>query len=60
MQRPAGTSRDAAELAVVTEWGVADERGEVTPCGSEQAARQLAAETGGQSAYRRTWTTGSA
>ena len=40
-----------------TEWGVADERGEITACESEQAARQLQAASGGELVYRRTWIT---
>ena len=42
---------------VKTEWGVADERGGITACESEQAARQLQAASGGGLAYRRTWIT---
>jgi hypothetical protein len=44
------------ELAM-TEWGVADERGQITVCESEQAARQLQAASGGELVYRRTWIT---
>jgi hypothetical protein len=40
-----------------TEWGVADERGQITACESEQAARQLQAASGGEVVYRRTWIT---
>jgi hypothetical protein len=40
-----------------TEWGVADERGGITACESEQAARQLQAASGGELVYRRTWIT---
>jgi hypothetical protein len=40
-----------------TEWGVADERGQITTCESEQAARQLQAASGGELVYRRTWIT---
>jgi len=40
-----------------TEWGVAYERGEITACESEQAARQLQAASGGELVYRRTWIT---
>lgn len=40
-----------------TEWGVADERGRITACESEQAARQLQAACGGELVYRRTWIT---
>ena len=40
-----------------TEWGVAYERGRITACESEQAARQLQAATGGELVYRRTWIT---
>ena len=37
-----------------TEWGVAYERGGITACESEQAARQLQAASGGELVYRRT------
>lgn len=40
-----------------TEWGVAYERGGITACESEQAARQLQATSGGELVYRRTWIT---
>jgi hypothetical protein len=40
-----------------TEWGVAYERGQITACESEQAARQLQAASGGELVYRRTWIT---
>ncbi len=40
-----------------TEWGVANERGQITACESEQAARQLQAASGGELVYRRTWIT---
>ncbi len=40
-----------------TEWGVADERGRITVCENEQAARQLQAASGGELVYRRTWIT---
>jgi hypothetical protein len=40
-----------------TEWGVASERGRITVCESEQAARQLQAACGGELVYRRTWIT---
>jgi hypothetical protein len=40
-----------------TEWGVAYERGRITACESEQAARQLQAASGGELVYRRTWIT---
>jgi hypothetical protein len=42
---------------VKTEWGVAYERGGITACESEQAARQLQAASGGELVYRRTWIT---
>jgi hypothetical protein len=42
---------------VKTEWGVAYERGRITACESEQAARQLQAASGGELVYRRTWIT---
>jgi hypothetical protein len=44
------------EMAKI-EWGVAYERGGITACESEQAARQLQAASGGELAYRRTWIT---
>ena len=37
-----------------TEWGVAYERGGITACESEQAARQVQAVSGGELVYRRT------
>ena len=40
-----------------TEWGVAYERGRITACECEQAARQLQAASGGELVYRRTWIT---
>jgi hypothetical protein len=40
-----------------TEWGVANERGGITACESERAARQLHAASGGELVYRRTWIT---
>ena len=40
-----------------TEWGVAYERGGITACESERAARQLQAASGGELVYRRTWIT---
>jgi hypothetical protein len=49
--------RGAIVLTAQTEWGVTDEQGKITPCASEQAARQLAADTGGHAAYRRIWLT---
>jgi hypothetical protein len=44
------------EMAKI-EWGVAYERGGITACESEQAARQLQAASGGELVYRRTWIT---
>jgi hypothetical protein len=41
-------------MSTMTEWGVARDHG-VIPCESEQAARQLAAETGGELTRRRTY-----
>jgi hypothetical protein len=40
-----------------TEWGVANERGQITACESEQAAWKLQAASGGELVYRRTWIT---
>jgi len=55
------TAADPVEACIrqlaKTEWGVADERGRVTVCESEQAARQLQAACGGELVYRRTWIT---
>lgn len=42
---------------VKTEWGVAYERGGITACESERAARQLQATSGGELVFRRTWIT---
>ena len=42
---------------VKIEWGVAYERGGITACESERAARQLQASSGGELVYRRTWIT---
>ena len=42
---------------VKTEWGVSYERGGITACESERAARQLQAATGGELVSRRTWIT---
>jgi hypothetical protein len=44
------------EMAKI-EWGVVYERGGITACESEQAARQLQAASGGELVYRRTWIT---
>ncbi len=41
------------EMAKI-EWGVVYERGGITACESEQAARQLQAASGGELVYRRT------
>ena len=40
-----------------TEWGVANEQGQITACESQQAAWQLHAASGGELVYRRTWIT---
>jgi hypothetical protein len=48
---------DRIRELVKTEWGVAYERGRVTACESEQAARKLQAASGGELVYRRTWIT---
>jgi hypothetical protein len=48
--------RNICEMAK-TEWGVAYERGGITACESEQAARQLQAASGGELVDRRTWIT---
>lgn len=47
---------DGTALAA-EEWGVADGRGHVAACGSEQAARQLQGTSGGELVSRRTYVT---
>jgi hypothetical protein len=49
--------REVIDLTGGTEWGVDDGQGKITSCESEQAARRLAAESGGLLVRRRTWTT---
>ena len=49
--------RNRIRVMAKTEWGVANERGQITACESEQAARQLQAASGGELVYRRTWIT---
>ena len=55
------TAVDPVEVCIrevaKTEWGVADECGQIAVCESEQAARQLQAASGGELVYRRTWIT---
>jgi hypothetical protein len=50
-------SRNRSREMAKAEWGVADERGGIAACESEQAARQLQAASGGELVYRRTWIT---